>query len=116
MIDKETALILAQMNPNAILTIQVRAGDYAKACEEVQGGPAELTPGDAARRYGRSPKYWRQKAEAGEIQGAYKDGETERWYLPNDSCRAHLAAKAQPHLSTTTRTVRRGPRKRASST
>lgn len=109
-LDRDAALALARLAPNAIITIQVRAEDYARAVQELEGGPAELTPGQAAKRYGRSAKYWRAQATAGAINGAYVDGETERWYLPSDSCRAHLAAKARPS-SITTRRVRRGPRK-----
>lgn len=115
-IDPEAAKILASLNPNAPILVMVRAGDYAKACQEMQGGPAELTPGQAAARFGRSPKYWRAKAEAGEIPGAYKDPETERWYLPNQACRDFLAGKAQQHeeqrATKPRRLVRRGPRKR----
>jgi hypothetical protein len=108
--DNETATALAHLAPNAIITIQVRAADYAKAVQEMEGGPAELTPGQAAKRFGRSAKYWRAQAAAGAINGAYLDGETERWYLPNNSCQAHLAAKARPS-SIASRRTRRGPRK-----
>jgi hypothetical protein len=110
--DAEAARIIANLDPNAVITVQVRAADYAKALEEKTGGPAELSPGQAAKRFGRSAKYWRQKAESGEVAGAYKDEETDRWYLPNASCRAHLTAKAKPYLSNHShrRSVRRGPR------
>lgn len=102
--------VLARLPDNAVLQITVQVGALRKAVQEAQGGPAEITPGQAAKRYGRSAKYWRAQAAAGEIQGAYLDGDNDRWHLPNDSCRAHLAAKARSQ-STTARSVRRGPRK-----
>lgn len=108
--------VLAQLPDSAILQVSVRVGDLRQAITETMGGPAELTPGDAAKRYGRSAKFWRRKAEAGEIEGAYRDRETERWYLPNEGCREHLARKQKAHLPTTTRSVRRGPRKTAART
>jgi hypothetical protein len=109
-IDAEVVSAIAHLAPNAIITIQVRASDLARAFQDVKGGPAELTPGQAAKRFGRSAPYWRTKAAAGAIKGAYLDPETERWRLPNVGCREHLAAKARGDTPGR-RFVRRGPRK-----
>lgn len=51
-------------------------------------GPPEMSTVQAARLIGRSPKFWRTAADAGEIDGAYKDDRengTGRWRLPAES-------------------------------
>lgn len=72
---------------------------------ELGVGREEGSPGFIASLLGRSAKYWRE--HMGEVQGAYRDPDTDRIYLPVESCRAHLERKRQRSTGKL-----RGPQKR----
>ena len=82
---------------------------------ELLDGAGEIeegSPGQVARALGRSPRYWRERAEAQEIDGAYRDPEPDgRWRVPLAACRAHLARKRETKSGGL-----RGPRRRKATT
>lgn len=65
---------------------------FVKQALEAAGEIAEGSPGQVAKRLGRSSRYWREAAKAGSIRGAYED--EGRWRLPLAACREHLGRKA----------------------
>ena len=108
------------LDPNTILSVQVRAGDLLAAVQRHTGGPEELSTSQAAELLGRTPKWWRQQCEAERIPGAYLD-EVGKWRLPNAPARAYLnslSAGRKPRTPKTKqpRTIRRGPRKQVTPT
>ena len=105
--------VLAMLDPNTILSVQVRAGDLLAAVQRQTGGPEELSTSQAAQLIGRTSAWWRDQASAGRIEGAYMD-EVGKWRLPNAAARAYHGFVAQPKAKqskTRTRSVRRGPLK-----
>ena len=111
------AAVLALLPADALLTVQIRAEDLLDALRKRSGGPDELSTSQAAEYIGRTPKWWRQKCDAGNVAGAYRD-EVGKWRLPNVAARAYLASLSTGRPKSTakktrTRSIRRGPRKQS---
>ncbi len=109
-----SAEVLALLDPDTVLSVQVRAGDLMAALQRQAGGPDELSTSQAAEYIGRTPKWWRQQCEAGGIAGAYLD-EVGKWRLPNAAARAYLSILSTGRAKSTrntprTKSIRRGPR------
>jgi hypothetical protein len=71
-----------------------------------QESEREISTREAADRFGHSPKWWRLRAESGQVEGAYQD-EGGRWMLPLVGCRKLLF-----RLSAKRRKIR-GPNRKA---
>lgn len=54
-----------------------------------------LSVGQAARLFGHGPEFWRERFDAGDVQG-YRYGRRQDRHLSAASCRAYLAGLAAP--------------------
>lgn len=132
----EFALVYPWLRDGDALMLTVSAADFRRAMEMALGGPEVMSTRQATDIYGWNPKRWRVWANEGRIPGAFQE-ENDDWRLPRESCRmlvqglmhdgmrplkvrrvpSELASK-QPILrassaTTPTRSIRRGPRKKA---
>lgn len=78
--------ILAWVEDGEHITVTMQAGAFHRAMEMADGGPEIMSTIQAARRYGWTPKRWRQWAEAGDVFRAWRDDHG-NWRLPKESCR-----------------------------
>lgn len=113
----DRAAILAELSDDTEITITVKLRDFVRARQAANGGPEYITPADAARLLGWSPRYWAQHARRGDVAGAIQSTGGQ-WRLPIEACRAHIRAMRRkpapvsqgPRL---VRSVPRGPQRKA---
>lgn len=84
--------------------------EYTEFLTWRNGGPAYLSTSQARDHLGRDVKWWRARAEEGKIPGAFRDPDTARWVLPNDSCRELLEEMERRYSPTPRRFY--GPRRK----
>lgn len=112
----DDAVILANLPPNAEITITVKLADWLAARAASTTGPEYADVTEVARIVGFSVTYWARLARAGKLAGAVQEGKGGRWKLPLASCRAHIRGlqgrKAAPQRPTLVAEYKpRGPRK-----
>ena len=122
MTPNDTAIVLANLPPDAEITVTVKLRDWLAAKAATQGGPEYAEASEIARLVGFTAKYWVVRARLGKIAGATQDGPKGRWRLPVEACRAHVRGlqrgrKPAPvtHRPQLVRSVPRGPRQTATS-
>lgn len=76
----------AHLDDNAQITVTYRVGDLRRAIELGEGGPEIMSTAQAAKIFGWTAKRWREWAEAGRVDGAWRE-EDGRWRLPRQGCR-----------------------------
>src|SRR4051812_6845792 len=69
---------IRRLPPDQPLTVTLLAGDVVRALEQ-RAGPETLTTEQAAERYGHSEDWWRRRAAANEISGAYQLSDGAPW-------------------------------------
>lgn len=81
---------LASLPDDASVTLTVRVSELRYALN-TRNPRRLLTTGQAAAELGYSADTWRAWAEAGQVQGAFRDdGEDGTWRLPLGACEDHL--------------------------
>ena len=104
---------LAHLPDDAAVTVTLRVSELREALS-ARSPLRLLTTGQAASELGYSGDTWRSWAEAGKIEGAYRDeGDDGMWRLPLGACEDHLERLRSGTLN---RRRKRGPWKAKAST
>lgn len=104
---------LANIPDDMIVQVGIPAGALRRALEKGSPAPAIVSTVQAARYYGESSRYWRERCEEGRIVGAYKEGRS--WRMPKEGVEGHLEKKIGRAKGTSRSSFRpRGPHKRKS--
>lgn len=84
---------LASLPDDTRISVVVGSGDMTVGewkAALLASSPAVVTTQQAAAKWSRTPEWWAERAFAGDIRGAIKDGGG--WRLPVESCREYLAS------------------------
>lgn len=133
---EEFAAVFPWLGPNDPVTVSLPADAFRRALQMALGGPEIMSTSQAAAVFGWSAKRWRGWAEGKRVAGAWQEKNGD-WRLPRDGCRMLVAqmlrtrrtapspktpstalatkqaAVSVPSVITPTRSIRRGPRKKA---
>lgn len=101
-------LLVGGVELPAAATVSMDAGALEDMLARAQAGrpPEELSTAQAAAFLGKSRQWWEK--HAGEIEGAWQEGEGGTWSLPYRACRAYMDGLRSNHER---RSRLRGPRK-----
>ena len=91
-------------------TVLITLRELVELETRANGGPVFLSTPQAEEFIGRTEKWWRERAQEGKIEGAFRDPHTGRWVLRNNACRTFMEELERKHSPTPRRFY--GPRRK----